>query len=755
MGHYPFEWQERALCSEDFIHFQKLFSSTILQLIPFAYGPVTFLASEEGSGVNRNALKKPKYWLQYSGKVLKRQRALLASEKPVLFLPVWSNETVIGVAAIEGVDNQFTDTLSEEWLSDRSRIISREFFLLKQLAYEPVTGMLNDRHLLETLDSALSEFQKGNAANNRGTRCGPTLGKISLLLLEIHPRANNSEKALNYIVRAGYYLESCLGHDVLHHLGNGIFGLIGQNMDEEHSQNLGKNILSWLRREGFSRVHIGINTVKGSGEELSNGQILVPDAVTVLGQTWDAVRKARRRSPFALCTYSSISSPRTHPLRKFRPAVMARLRRMWSECDRFALLLISQDRELNERVFPRRILALLEHQAETVIINKNEIFVFIANAGVSRALSWSRQFRKKLPKDLGTTYSVGIAYFPCIDFSKSDIPHNARKALLHSGFYGPDTVTVFDGVSLNVSGDIYYGEGDIVRAVKEYKKGLALEPTNTNLLNSLGEAFAQMNKTKKARSFFEAIIQSDPKHYMALFNLGITYLTTGEYEQAITYFEKTLAVSKYAAKANQKNDLLLQLGKLYCRTGRYKKAVRLLEKERDADEAKSMTPGRNALLRYLGEAYMGSGSNKKAITILQHAIRYSPHDAYAMSMLGELYARENQGDDIALSLCQQAVNIDDRPWKHWYRLGWIRYRMAQYELALDALKECLQRDRKIPDAVYLAGQAYEKLDAKVQAAAMFQTALRIAPEHRAAASALKRIKRIKDKELNNAAATIK
>jgi tetratricopeptide (TPR) repeat protein len=168
-----------------------------------------------------------------------------------------------------------------------------------------------------------------------------------------------------------------------------------------------------------------------------------------------------------------------------------------------------------------------------------------------------------------------------------------------------------------------------------------------------------------------------------------------------------------------------------------------------------MTPGRNALLRYLGEAYMGSGSNKKAITILQHAIRYSPHDAYAMSMLGELYARENQGDDIALSLCQQAVNIDDRPWKHWYRLGWIRYRMAQYELALDALKECLQRDRKIPDAVYLAGQAYEKLDAKVQAAAMFQTALRIAPEHRAAASALKRIKRIKDKELNNAAATIK
>ena len=744
MGHYPFEWQEQTLCSEDFIHFKNLFSSTILQLIPFAYGPVTFLNSEEGSGVKQSTLKKPKYWQQYSGKVLKRQRAVLATEKPILFLPVWSNETVIGIAAIEGVDNQFTGTLSEEWLSDRSRIISREFFLLKQLAYEPVTGMLNARHLLETLDSALTELHKKNLANNRGTRCVATSGKISLLLLEIHPRANNAEKALNYILRAGYYLESFLGHDVLHHLGSGIFGLIGQNMDEEHSQNLGKNILSWLRREGFSRVHIGINTVKGSGEELSNEQMLVPDAATVLEQTWNAVHKARRRSPFALCTYSSISSPQTHPLRKFRPAVMARLRRMWSGCDRFALLLISQDRELNEKVFPRRILALLEHQAETVSINHNEIIVFIANAGASRALSWSRQFKKKLPKDLETTYSVGIAYFPCIDFSKSDIPHNARKALLHSGFYGPDTVTVFDGLSLNVSGDIYYGEGDIVTAVKEYKKGLALEPTNTNLLNSLGEAYAQMNKTKKARSFFEAVIQLDTEHYIALFNLGITYLTTGEDEQAIAYFEKTLAVSKHAAEENQKSDLLLQLGKLYCRTGRYKKAVRLFEKEKVADEAKKIAPGGYALLRYFGEAYMGTGSNKKAITVLQHAIRYSPHDAYALSMLGELYARENQGDDIALSLCQQAVNIDDRHWKHWYRLGWIRYRMAQYELALDALKECLLRDRKNLDAVYLAGQAYEKLGAKVKAVAMFQTALRIAPDHRAAASALKKIKKNKD-----------
>jgi len=739
MGHYPFEWQERSLCAEDFIHFQNRFSNTTLQQIPFAYGPVTFLDSAADSGDYLNTLKKPKYWIKYSRKVLKRQRSVLASEKPVLFMPVWNAEIIIGVAIIEGVDEQFIDTLSEEWISDRSRIISREFFLLKQLAYDPVTGMLNDRHLQYALDNALSEVQNAYLASNRQTGNGASPGNTSLLLMEIHPRVNNAEKALNYIIRAGYYLESFLGQDVLHHLGNGIFGLLGQDMDEEQAQKLGKNILSWFRREGFSRIHIGINTINGPGETIPNEQLVVPDTSTVLEQTWSALGKARRRGPFALCTYSSISRPWAHPLRRTQPAVMARLRRLWSEYDKFAILLISQDRELHEKVFPRRILALIEPLVEIVTIDQSEIFVFIANADASTALSWSSKFRKKLPEDLGTTYSIGIAYFPCIDFCKSNIPHNARKALLHSGFYGPDTVTVFDGISQNVSGDIYYGEGDIVRAVKEYTMGLELEPKNANLLNSLGEAYAQMNKTKKSRSFFEAIIQSDSKHYMALFNLGITYLSPGDNERAIEYFEKALAVSKLTAETNQRNDLLLQLGKLYCRTGRYKKAIKLIEKEKVTGKAGSMTPGRNALLRYLGEAYMGTGSNKKAIMALQRAISYNPHDAYALSMLGELYAMENQGDDIALSLCLQAVNIDDRHWKHWYRLGWIRYKMALYELALEAVKECLRRDRKNPDTFYLAGQVYVKLDAKAKAAKMFQTALRIAPEHKAAASELRKI----------------
>ena len=102
MGHYPFEWRVQNLCSEDFRHFNKQFARTVLQLMPFAEGPVVVIGSSD-FGEALQAFKKPKYWKQYIKRVLSRQRSVLANERPILFLPVWDSDTVIGIAVVEGV----------------------------------------------------------------------------------------------------------------------------------------------------------------------------------------------------------------------------------------------------------------------------------------------------------------------------------------------------------------------------------------------------------------------------------------------------------------------------------------------------------------------------------------------------------------------------------------------------------------------------------------------------------------------------
>jgi len=118
----------------------------------------------------------------------------------------------------------------------------------------------------------------------------------------------------------------------------------------------------------------------------------------------------------------------------------------------------------------------------------------------------------------------------------------------------------------------------------------------------------------------------------------------------------------------------------------------------------------------------------------------NPHDADALSMLGELYALENEGNEIALSLCQQAVNIDDRYWKYWYRLALVRFRMASNESAKGALRESMRLERKNGKTLYLAGRVYDKMGAHAKAAKMFEAVPRIEPGHRDAGEALKKIR---------------
>jgi len=63
----------------------------------------------------------------------------------------------------------------------------------------------------------------------------------------------------------------------------------------------------------------------------------------------------------------------------------------------------------------------------------------------------------------------------------------------------------------------------LVSAIKEYKRGLQIDPDNINLLNSLGVIYAQINRYHQAIPLFEKVLGIDSEDFMALFNLGFAY----------------------------------------------------------------------------------------------------------------------------------------------------------------------------------------------------------------------------------------
>ena len=74
---------------------------------------------------------------------------------------------------------------------------------------------------------------------------------------------------------------------------------------------------------------------------------------------------------------------------------------------------------------------------------KNDVYCF----------ELAEKVKKNLAEHRNETVTIGIASYPAIDFKKHQILDNARKALDHAGFFGPDSMVVFDSVSLNISGD--------------------------------------------------------------------------------------------------------------------------------------------------------------------------------------------------------------------------------------------------------------------------------------------------------------
>ncbi len=724
---FPFFLRETELRPEDFIRLGDCFSQSVLELVPYARGPVRYWVKDDPAGAAPDGPAESRELQE----VLDRQRPLVVAEDSRVLLPIWNSDTTLcAVAILEKVDPQFVRGLSREWLFDRCRLLSRELRLRKEHVLDPATGLFNGYHLRDSLARLLAGSE-------------PVL---TLALLEIYPRAKDAEKSLGAIAGIGASLDSYFGDSLLHHLGNGVFGLLLRDHRGNQVQDIGRRVLTWLKREKTPRAHFGYVTVdaragRGEGESPSGPDLL-------FDQAWQALRVAGRRGPYALCSFSSLDTASSHPLAPLPAAVQAKLRQLWRLEEKFALLLLQHDNGTAEGVFPGRGLSLAGADARLAVANGREAWAVLPGADEEKALAWARAFQERARELAPDTFSLGIAVYPCYSFSRNETAVNARKALLHTGFFGPGTMTLFDAVSLNISGDIYYNEGDLVRAVKEYRRGIGIDPDNLNLLNSLGEAHAQMNRHRQALACFERVLTLAPDNHMALFNQGVVSLLLGEEQQAMASLERALAASGQNRADEQSFDLHLHLGRLYCQDGRYQQALvhletcyRLCEEQEPGVGEGKKRAGRGLILRYLGEAHKELGRPREAMAFLQRAIRHNPRDTAALSLLGELYASENQGDDIALSLCRQAVELDDSQWQSWYRLGLVQAQRNEYQEALHSLRQGLRRNRRALLPHLAMGRLQERMGRLRSAVRSYRRVVDISPGQVEAVAALDRLQK--------------
>ena len=292
----------------------------------------------------------------------------------------------------------------------------------------------------------------------------------------------------------------------------------------------------------------------------------------------------------------------------------------------------------------------------------------------TEALTQIDEIQACLATRSSTTASAGVVVYPCLNFSKSQMLENARKAVDHAAFFGPGQSALFDDVTLNISGDQRYQHGDINGAMAEFKKALALNPDNVNVHNSLGVCYGVLGAYDAALRCFEAALERASRDLMALYNAGLVHWILGDRERALTFL---LAAGRIGEPVF---EVAFHTGRLYMENKDAAAARPFLE------SATGLCPPSGSAWRLLGECLLQLDAVSESVSAYKRAVKLNPGDAESLSALGCLFDRQGENPEITTIFCEQAVDIAPENGLFHHRLGSLYFKQQRYDEALRAFR---------------------------------------------------------------------
>ena len=142
----------------------------------------------------------------------------------------------------------------------------------------------------------------------------------------------------------------------------------------------------------------------------------------------------------------------------------------------------------------------------------------------------------------------------------------------------------------------------------------------------LAEAFNMIEKSEQSLEASRLSLQYDDDH-RTHFNIGVSYMLSGETHKAIEAFEESVRLSPLLGEA------LVNLGVLYSKIGRHQDAIERLSRAADAMEENSR------IYFQLGFSHSRIGENKVAVDAFNKAIDIDPDYADAHYNKGSIHLK--------------------------------------------------------------------------------------------------------------------
>lgn len=244
---------------------------------------------------------------------------------------------------------------------------------------------------------------------------------------------------------------------------------------------------------------------------------------------------------------------------------------------------------------------------------------------------------------------------------------------------------------------------------------LYLDPDFTNAKLLLAHITARNERFSEAIGYYKSVNPDDRGYLDARRKVADLLEEIGQYDNAVSELEALI-------ETYNDTDSMIQIGDLYRHKDEFEIAVK--HYNRAIENLGSKVPEDYWHLHYVrGMAYERLGIWDKAEVDLKAALAFKPNQPYVLNYLGYAWADQGIHLDESLEMIRKAVALRPADGYITDSLGWVLYRMGDYQEAvvhLERAVELLPYDTTVNDHL---GDAYWQIGRKTEARFQWERAI--------------------------------
>jgi tetratricopeptide (TPR) repeat protein len=271
------------------------------------------------------------------------------------------------------------------------------------------------------------------------------------------------------------------------------------------------------------------------------------------------------------------------------------------------------------------------------------------------------------------------------------------------------------GIFLDRLGGVYHEQNKVDQAIATYQKMIDLGGDQA-LRGYQGEVdtYRDAKMFDKAIEVSQKAVAANPKNNDLKLMLAGELADQGKVDEGLNMAKGMLT------NTDKDRVVWLSLAQMYTRLRRWKDAEDALNK---AETLTSKKEDRIYLLFLRGALAERQKHDEPAEKYFRQVLDLDPSNAMTLNYLGYMLADKGTRLPEALKMIRKAVEQEPMNGAYLDSLGWAYFKMGQYELAEENLRQAVERDQTDPTVHEHLGDLYEKTGRIRLAAAQWQLSL--------------------------------